>query len=681
LRFFFKERNVSFYINTNIASLNAQMYLQQTSASQQQTIAQVTSGLRIVSSGDDAAGLAIANGYRSNEAVLTQGILNANNGLSQLQIVDGGMSNISQLLDQARTLATESASGTFSGDRTVLNQQFQGIIQEINRQAQAIGLNTGGEFAQNLSVFIGGGTAFGSTTAVQNGSISINLTSATVDAKSLGLQGVQAIGVAGTDIGTGSANSSVSSIINNGANTATEAQAGYTVFNFYGPGFSNLSGSGKVSVSVNLNGVTDANSLVTAINAAIQAEGNAGSQQATAFKNAGIVAGLNVDSSGKTQLTFSSSTSAFQVQAGDAVSNALMGNLQSGTSTSAGAATTGAAAVTANGATAETGVTLTIDGHTTGAFNIAANATVSQILTDVQTAISGTSALAGYSASLNASGQLVITSPNVTAPTVTATGDTGNLLGVSSTTAGVVNNSFNSQGANQSVTSANSDVYSFTAVGAGNTQTIGITALDSTGGAHALTVNLTSTNAGSLGAAVTAINTALQQSNDPTLQSMVAVEQVNNAGTAVGIRFLSSAATFKINIGAAPSNQGLYDNSTGSPVQGEVESSAVYGTGSTASIGNITSAQNAVAALGTSVTLLGRAQAAVGQGENELNYASNLAQSQLTNFSAAEARIRDADLAQASANLTKEQIQLQAGVAALAQANSAPQAILALLKG
>ncbi len=672
---------MSFYINTNIASLNAQMYLQQTSASQQQTIAQVTSGLRIVSSGDDAAGLAIANGYRSNEAVLTQGILNANNGLSQLQIVDGGMSNISQLLDQARTLATESASGTFSGDRTVLNQQFQGIIQEINRQAQAIGLNTGGEFAQNLSVFIGGGTAFGSTTAVQNGSISINLTSATVDAKSLGLQGVQAIGVAGTDIGTGSANSSVSSIINNGANTATEAQAGYTVFNFYGPGFSNLSGSGKVSVSVNLNGVTDANSLVTAINAAIQAEGNAGSQQATAFKNAGIVAGLNVDSSGKTQLTFSSSTSAFQVQAGDAVSNALMGNLQSGTSTSAGAATTGAAAVTANGATAETGVTLTIDGHTTGAFNIAANATVSQILTDVQTAISGTSALAGYSASLNASGQLVITSPNVTAPTVTATGDTGNLLGVSSTTAGVVNNSFNSQGANQSVTSANSDVYSFTAVGAGNTQTIGITALDSTGGAHALTVNLTSTNAGSLGAAVTAINTALQQSNDPTLQSMVAVEQVNNAGTAVGIRFLSSAATFKINIGAAPSNQGLYDNSTGSPVQGEVESSAVYGTGSTASIGNITSAQNAVAALGTSVTLLGRAQAAVGQGENELNYASNLAQSQLTNFSAAEARIRDADLAQASANLTKEQIQLQAGVAALAQANSAPQAILALLKG
>ncbi len=672
---------MSFYINTNIASLNAQYYLQQTSAAQQQTISQVTSGLRIVSSGDDAAGLAVANGFRSNEAVLTQGILNANNGLSTLQIVDGGMSNISQLLDQARTLATQSASGTFTGDRTVLDQQFQGVLQEINRQSQAIGLNTGGNLAQNLSVFIGGGTAFNGISAVQNGSVGINLTNATVDAKSLGLQGVVAQGVAGTDIGTGSPASSVSAITTNAANTATETNAGFTVFNFYGPGFSNLSGTGKVSVSVNLNGVSDPNSLVTAINAAIQSEGNSGSQQATAFKNANIVAGINVDSTGKTQLTFSSATSAFQVQAGDAVSNALMGNVASGTSNSAGAQTVGAAAVTANGATAETGVVLTVNGHATSAFNIAANATVSGILTDVQSAIAGTSALAGYSASLNAAGDLVITSPGVSTFTVSATGDTGNLMGISTSTSSPVSNSFNSNGANQSVTSANSDVYSFAAVTGSNQQTVGITALDSTGATHALTVNLTSTTGATLASTVTAINTALQQSNDPTLQSVVAVEQNNNAGTATGIRFLSSAATFNVNLGVAPSNQGLYDNSTGSAVQGEVEASSVLGTGSTVSIGNLTSAANAVSALGTSVTLLGRAQAAVGQGENELNYASNLAQSQLTNFSAAEARIRDADLAQSSAALTKEQIQLQAGVAALAQANSAPQAILALLSG
>ena len=85
-------------------------------------------------------------------------------------------------------------------------------------------------------------------------------------------------------------------------------------------------------------------------------------------------------------------------------------------------------------------------------------------------------------------------------------------------------------------------------------------------------------------------------------------------------------------------------------------------------------------ALGNAVTTLGSAQAQIGIGENDFTYAVNLAQSQLTNFQAAESQIRDADLAQESANLTKSQIMLQAGVAALAQANSAPQQVLSLLQ-
>ena len=79
--------------------------------------------------------------------------------------------------------------------------------------------------------------------------------------------------------------------------------------------------------------------------------------------------------------------------------------------------------------------------------------------------------------------------------------------------------------------------------------------------------------------------------------------------------------------------------------------------------------------------MLGKAQAVVGRGENQFNYAVNLASSQLTNLAASESRIRDADLAAESANLTKSQILLQAGIAALAQANSAPQQILSLLHG
>jgi flagellin len=89
----------------------------------------------------------------------------------------------------------------------------------------------------------------------------------------------------------------------------------------------------------------------------------------------------------------------------------------------------------------------------------------------------------------------------------------------------------------------------------------------------------------------------------------------------------------------------------------------------------------AVEALATAVSRLGDAQAVVGRGQNQFTFAVNLAQSQYSNIAAAESRIRDADLAEEAANLTKAQIIIQAGVAALAQANQAPQAVLSLLQG
>ena len=75
------------------------------------------------------------------------------------------------------------------------------------------------------------------------------------------------------------------------------------------------------------------------------------------------------------------------------------------------------------------------------------------------------------------------------------------------------------------------------------------------------------------------------------------------------------------------------------------------------------------------------AQAAVGKGMNQLNYAVGLAQAQVSNFSAAESRIRDTDVAAGAANLTKSQILEQASLAAMAQANSASEVVLSLLKG
>ena len=146
---------MSFSVVTNISSLNSQAQLDKTNMSLQTTLARLTSGLRINSSADDAAGLAVANRYRMDNAGLQVGIRSANDGIIRLQIEDGAMSNISSLLDRALTLASQSASDTFLGSRTTLDTEFQSVMSEITRTATAAGLQTGSANLNGRSVFVG----------------------------------------------------------------------------------------------------------------------------------------------------------------------------------------------------------------------------------------------------------------------------------------------------------------------------------------------------------------------------------------------------------------------------------------------------------------------------------------------------------------------------------------------
>ena len=107
----------SFSVVSNISAANAQSNLIGTNMGMQKAIARLSSGFRINSAGDDAAGLALANNYRNTQAVLSQGVRNANDGLSALQIKDGALGNISTLLDRLSTLATQSANAASNVDR------------------------------------------------------------------------------------------------------------------------------------------------------------------------------------------------------------------------------------------------------------------------------------------------------------------------------------------------------------------------------------------------------------------------------------------------------------------------------------------------------------------------------------------------------------------------------------
>jgi flagellin len=159
----------SFSVVNNIGSVNAQSKLYETNIGLSRTLARLSSGLRINQSGDDAAGLAVANKFRSDVAILNVGVRNANDGLSALQIADGALDNISRLLDRAATLATQSATGTTTDtSRTVLNEEFQAVLSEIDREAGIASLTTATSYSIYISNDGSNGTvnvSFGAATA------------------------------------------------------------------------------------------------------------------------------------------------------------------------------------------------------------------------------------------------------------------------------------------------------------------------------------------------------------------------------------------------------------------------------------------------------------------------------------------------------------------------------------
>lgn len=189
----------SFSIVNNISSANASANLTATNLSLSKTLSRLSSGLRINSSGDDAAGLAVANSYRSQVAVLNQGILNANDALSTLQIKDGALNNISNLLDRLSTLATQSASSASAANRTTLNSEFQSVLGEITREATVAGLATSAGFSVFVSNNSTDGIIGGTVGAATATGLSIN--TAAIDTAANAALAVAAVATAVTTLG------------------------------------------------------------------------------------------------------------------------------------------------------------------------------------------------------------------------------------------------------------------------------------------------------------------------------------------------------------------------------------------------------------------------------------------------------------------------------------------------
>lgn len=480
---------------TNYAAMIAENNLNTNNAFQTRTIQALTSGYRINNSGDDPAGLAVANQYRDQVSQLTQGVQNANNGVSTLQIIDGGLNNISAMLDRLQTLATESATTTFTGDRNNINVEYQQLVQEISQQAANIGLNLGGSFNVQNQVFIGGGST------LSNSQVQVDLSGPqnAVDASSLGLSN--------TSVAAGGAELAGNSV------------------RLDAPGAVFLAGSGSQSFTFNLVSNGSATSFTATVSGG--AAGVSESQVLSSLNSQLSTYGITAQVGGDGQIQFGGGTP-FTV--------------------TTGAASAGSAVATVGSSTDNVGI-----------YNAA-----------------GAGAYTGVAETLTFQ---------------------------------------NGQG----------------------------------------TANVTLTAADTLTSAIAEINA------QTSTIGVYAV--VNSAGT--GISF-QSANTFTASTDTAA---GTF---TAAGVQTVTEPSSTAST-----TGN---ALAAVTAIQNALTQLGQVQASVGAGENKLQYAIDLANSQITNVSSAESQIRDADVAKEAANLTKAQVLQQASVAAMAQANASPQAVLKLLQ-
>jgi flagellin len=353
----------NFSLVNNLASSSAQNKLSSTSNSLSKTLQRLSSGLRINKSGDDAAGLAIANTFRSNVSVLAQGVRNANDGLSTLQIIDGGLNTISGLLDRAASLSSQSASGTFTGDRGTLQAELGKVFNEIDRQAQNIGLGGAsgtdtGRFNRNINVFIGGGA----NASADGNSVGVDLANSRVDRTGLELNNL--------NIGTGTGNVTGAQNISGGivgAETLT---------------FQSIGSSGQLQTfAVNLGAGASSSNVLDTIN-------NDSNAQA-----AGVSATLDIN--GKLVL---SSANFF------AVSSSVIGNVGSTGIAGAGAAI-GDAAVTgaANSVTSAisagladgTTQTLAFTGQDIGAPNTAKTITFTTAITAANGATAAVNAVNG----------------------------------------------------------------------------------------------------------------------------------------------------------------------------------------------------------------------------------------------------------------------------------------------
>ena len=621
-------------INTNIASLNAQRNLNASQADANVALQRLSSGLRINSAKDDAAGLAISERFQSQIAGLNQAQRNANDGISLAQTAEGAMDEITNNLQRIRELAVQSANATNSiSDRQALNQEVQQRIEEINRIASQTSFN-------GLKVLDG-------TFATQTFQVGAN-TGETIALSGLDSRGSQIGSVLKETAGLGGF------IVEEGVATQTPIELSEAGFNFNGT--DSIDGSTVINgIPITIPASTPANegalaaTIQQAIDDAITADVDGAAE---------ALEGITVDADGSTLIFSNARTEQIQV------SLALEDNTGSPATTVSGLADTPAFA---NG-TGDLFSTAQLSSITTETYD----GTVSFNIGGTDYSVDLTTANAGGPVTSEAEFATAINSElsgitdlsvafNNSAIEITNSGTgTFNISGVVFTANdAVANNSLNvSENLEESVPSTLIDQFE-----AGN--------------AFNFNVDINGTlfsfeGVGSLNDIVSQVNA---ESNDTGIKA-----NLNADNTEI---FFSSqfGEAFTIDIQADLDSDGIFDAAT-ETVQSVVATSEI----DTISMNDIDistreGADLAMIAVDYAIDSINGYRAELGAVQNR--FESTIANLSTTseNLSASNSRIRDADFAAETAELARTQVLQSAGLSVLAQANARPQQVLQLLQG
>jgi flagellin len=695
-------------INTNVASLNAQRQLMSSGNSLDRATERLSSGARINSAKDDAAGLAIANRMTSQVRGLDQAIRNANDGVSLIQTAEGALSESTNILQRMRELSVQSANGIYTkGDRQTLDAEVKQLVSELDRIAKTtsfngqnlldgklgkVDLQVGSSANQTISLKVPAMDAktlgMGSTSVdLMGGASDINdLTGAAVLREGSILINGQSI-IKGTDEfdggGTGATNSDQALIdhINKNVNGVTAST--YAVASATAAGTGITADGDKVTVTLtNLDGTTSAidiggpsnnlGELVEKMNAA------SGGKFSVSINDDGKVA-VSAENVSSVTVSGTFATGAIADVLGADIGTAANARITLKADNDDPVTVTRGSSGTLSQLTAlgfrENDKAGTVEGYAAGNGNLAAgdlkiNGVGVPATTTDQTApnsalaakvaaINSVSDQTGVSATAFTSMVLDFTNTQITSIVGGAIGVNGVdvTLSANPTSLAALAKNFNDQTDKTGITVTVSGTRLILEGNVGQ-----ITFGADTAAANTVSGVLVDGN-GEL-VQFSSGDTALADVTDTTTLAAGGIKLTSNNGNPISVEHKNDAAR---------TLTGLLDSNAGA---GGAFGSAI----SSISIDTAANAQKAIKVIDNALTTISDVRSELGAVNNRLDFTISNLSNISEKTSSARSRITDADFAAETANLSRSQVLQQAASAMLAQSNARPQQVLSLLR-